>query len=75
MRRSMMPTTCIGSTPGGYLHHGATNCGEGDYAESARLLIAAGIREWTRPSGNPAMDSIAARAWDYLGYRRLKGRF
>ena len=46
------------ATPGGYLHHGATNCGEGDYAESARLLIAAGIRNWTEPSGNPAMDAV-----------------
>jgi len=46
------------ATPGGYLHHGSTNCGEGDYAESARLLIAAGVREWTEPSGNPAMDTV-----------------
>ena len=46
------------ATPGGYLHHGATNCGLGDYAEGARLLIAAGIREWTSPSGNPAMDAV-----------------
>jgi len=46
------------ATPGGYLHHGSTNCGEGDYAESARLLIAAGAREWTSPSGNPAMDAV-----------------
>ena len=46
------------ATPGGYLHHGSTNCGEGDYAESTRLLIAAGVREWTEPSGNPAMDAV-----------------
>ena len=46
------------ATPGGYLHHGATNCGLGDYAEGARLLIAAGVREWTNPSGNPAMDAV-----------------
>ncbi len=46
------------ATPGGYLHHGATNCGEGDYAESARLLIGAGVREWSKPSGNPQMDEV-----------------
>jgi ankyrin repeat protein len=46
------------ATPAGYLHHGATNCGEGDYAESTRLLIAAGVREWTEPSGNPKMDAV-----------------
>ncbi len=46
------------ATPGGYLHHGATNCGEGDYAESARLLIAAGFRDWDSPSGNPKMDAV-----------------
>lgn len=46
------------ATPGGYLHHGATNCGLGDYAESTRLLIAAGSREWTEPSGNPRMDAV-----------------
>ncbi len=50
------------ATPGGYLHHGATNCGEGDYAESTRLLIAAGIREWTEPSGNPKMDAVLREA-------------
>ena len=46
------------ATPGGYLHHGATNCGEGDYAQSARLLIAAGFRAWDSPSGNPKMDAV-----------------
>ena len=46
------------ATPGGYLHHGATNCGEGDYAESTRLLIAAGVRDWDGPSGNPKMDAV-----------------
>jgi ankyrin repeat protein len=46
------------ATPGGYLHHGAANCGEGDYAESTRILIAAGSREWTEPSGNPKMDAV-----------------
>ena len=46
------------ATPGGYLHHGATNCGEGDYAESTRLLIAAGFRDWDSPSGHPKMDAV-----------------
>ena len=46
------------ATPGGYLHHGATHCGEGDYAESTRLMIAAGVREWTKPSGHPKMDAV-----------------
>jgi ankyrin repeat protein len=46
------------ATPGGYLHHGATHCGEGDYAESTRLLIAAGVHEWSSPSGDPAMDAV-----------------
>ena len=46
------------ATPSGYLHHGATNCGEGDYAESTRLLIAAGVRTWDGPSGNPKMDAV-----------------
>ena len=50
------------ATPGGYLHHGSTHCGLGDYAESARLLIAAGVREWTEPSGNPAMDAVLREA-------------
>ncbi len=46
------------ATPAGYLHHGATNCGEGDYAESTRLMIDAGVREWDGPSGNPKMDAV-----------------
>ncbi|ESQ75795.1 ankyrin repeat domain-containing protein [Asticcacaulis sp. AC402] len=46
------------ATPSGWLHHGATNCGHGDYAEGARLLIAAGVSDWTEPSGNPAMDAV-----------------
>lgn len=46
------------ATPAGYLHHGATHCGEGDYAESARLMIATGVREWTELSGNPEMDAV-----------------
>lgn len=44
--------------PSGWLHHGATNCGEGDYAEGTRVLLGAGIRDWGAPSGNPAMDAV-----------------
>lgn len=47
-----------GGTPGGFLHHGALNCGEGDYAEGARLLMRAGVAEWNSPSGNPALDKV-----------------
>jgi len=54
--------TTYGATPAGWLHHGATNCREGDYAEGARLLLAAGVREWTGPSGNPDMDAVLSAA-------------
>jgi ankyrin repeat protein len=47
-----------GGTPPGFLHHGATHCDEGDYAEGARLLIAAGVTEWNTPSGNTGMDTV-----------------
>ncbi len=49
--------TMYHASPAGYLHHGATNCGEGDYAEGARLMINAGAT-WDTPSGNPAMDAV-----------------
>lgn len=51
-----------GALPSGWLHHGATNCGEGDYAEGARILLAAGVRDWTEPSGNAAMDAVLREA-------------
>ncbi|HVZ30025.1 MAG TPA: ankyrin repeat domain-containing protein, partial [Asticcacaulis sp.] len=44
--------------PSGFLHHGATHYGHGDYAQGARLLIAAGAGDWDKPSGNPAMDAV-----------------
>ncbi len=50
--------TTYGAPPSGWLHHGATNNGEGDYAEGARLLIAAGVKDWDAPSGNEAMDAV-----------------
>ena len=51
-----------GAVPSGWLHHGATNCGEGDYAEGTRILLAAGVRDWNEPSGNPAMDAVLREA-------------
>ena len=51
-----------GAVPSGWLHHGATNCGEGDYAEGARILLTAGVRDWNEPSGNPAMDAVLMEA-------------
>jgi len=50
------------ATPPGWLHHGSVNCREGDYAESARLLLAAGVREWTQPSGDAALDAVLRAA-------------
>jgi len=47
-----------GAPPAGWLHHGATNYGHGDYAEGTRLLIAAGVKDWDAPNGNQAMDSV-----------------
>jgi ankyrin repeat protein len=54
--------TTYKATPPGWLHHGSTNCREGDYAEGARLLLAAGVREWTEPSGNDALDGVLREA-------------
>lgn len=51
-----------GAPPSGWLHHGATNCRAGDYAEGTRLLLAAGVRDWDGPSGNPAMDAVLKEA-------------
>jgi len=52
--------TMYGGTPAGFLHHGSTNCGLGDYARGARLLIHAGatMEGCTTPSGNPALDAV-----------------
>jgi ankyrin repeat protein len=47
--------------PSGWLHHGTQNCGEtgGDYAEVARLLIAAGDpMEGYTPTGNAEVDAV-----------------
>jgi ankyrin repeat protein len=54
--------TTYAATPPGWLHHGAVNCCQGDYAESARLLLAAGVREWTQPSGDAALDAVLRTA-------------
>ena len=48
--------------PAGWMHHGNRNCGEpgGDYAEIARLLIAAGapMEGCTTPTGNQEVDAV-----------------
>ena len=48
--------------PAGWLHHGTQNCGEpgGDYAEVARLLIAAGapMESCSTPTGKPEVDAV-----------------
>jgi ankyrin repeat protein len=48
--------------PSGWLHHGTQNCGEpgGDYAEVARLLIAAGdpMAGCNTPTGNAEVDAV-----------------
>jgi ankyrin repeat protein len=48
--------------PSGWLHHGTQNCGEpgGDYAEVARLLIAAGdpMEGCNTPTGNGEVDAV-----------------
>lgn len=51
-----------GAVPSGWLHHGATNCGEGNYAQGTRILLAAGVRDWDEPSGNAAMDAVLREA-------------
>jgi len=51
--------------PSGWLHHGTQNCGEpgGDYAEVARLLIAAGapMEGCNTPTGNEKVDAVLRR--------------
>ncbi|MEI9906268.1 MAG: ankyrin repeat domain-containing protein [Asticcacaulis sp.] len=49
--------TTYNAPPAGWLHHGSTNYGLGDYAECARLLIAAGGWTESTPSGNPELDA------------------
>jgi ankyrin repeat protein len=48
--------------PSGWLHHGTQNCGQpgGDYAEVARLLIAAGdpMKGCNTPTGNAEVDAV-----------------
>ena len=48
--------------PAGWMHHGTRNCGEpgGDYAEVARLLIAAGapMEGCNTPTGNEEVDAV-----------------
>jgi len=48
--------------PSGWLHHGSQNCREegGDYAQCARLLIAAGapMRECDTATGNVELDTV-----------------
>jgi len=48
--------------PSGWLHHGTQNCGEpgGEYAEVARLLIAAGatMEGCSTPTGNEEVDAV-----------------
>lgn len=50
------------ATPSGWLHHGTQNCGEpdGNYAEVARLLIAAGasMEGCNTPTGNADVDAV-----------------
>lgn len=52
--------TMYGATPAGFLHHGSTNYGRGDYARGARLLINAGcsMAGCTTPSGNAGLDAV-----------------
>jgi len=48
--------------PPGWLHHGSTNCHEsgGDYAQVARVLLAAGapMQNCNTPTGNAAVDAV-----------------
>jgi len=50
------------AAPAGWMHHGTRNCGDGngEYAEIARLLIAAGapMEGCNTPTGNAEVDAI-----------------
>lgn len=50
------------ATPAGWLHHGTQNCGNGngEYAEIAQLLIAAGapMEGCNTPTGNAEVDTV-----------------
>ncbi|MBP2159860.1 MULTISPECIES: ankyrin repeat domain-containing protein [Asticcacaulis] len=54
------PDRMYKATPAGFLHHGSTNYGHGDYARGARLLINAGcsMAGCTTPSGNAGLDAV-----------------
>lgn len=54
------PDRMYKATPAGFLHHGSTNYGHGDYARGARLLINAGcsMAGCTTPSGNTGLDAV-----------------
>lgn len=55
-----LPDRMYNATPAGFLHHGSTNHGHGDYARGARLLINAGclMAGCTTPSGNSGLDAV-----------------
>jgi ankyrin repeat protein len=55
-----LPDTMYGATPAGFLHHGSTNYGRGDYARGAKLLINAGcsMAGCNTLSGNAALDAV-----------------
>ncbi len=50
--------TTYNAPPAGWLHHGSTNYGQGDYAACARLLIDAGGWTESTPSGNADLDAV-----------------
>ena len=56
--------TMFNAPPPGWFGHGIQNCGEGDYAQVARELVAAGARFLPTdfPSGNEAVDQIVREA-------------
>lgn len=56
--RTDIKDTMYKATAAGYLSHGSIYCRQGDYAECARLLIAAGVREWNTPTGHATMDAV-----------------